>query len=59
MNDDPEIDLSSDEWKSGPGVGLVLVLSMAALIIAGGLLAYLGPAIIAPIISQNPAWLLP
>ena len=45
MNDDPEIDFSSDERKSGPGVGLVLVLSMAALIIVGGLLAYWGPAI--------------
>jgi hypothetical protein len=58
MND-PENNFSLDDWKGGPGVGLVLVLSMSALIIVGGLLAYWGPAIIAPNISRNPAWLLP
>lgn len=58
MKIDPEIDSSSDEWKSVPSGVFVLVLMMSALIVVGGMFAYLGPDVVVSIISKNPGLLL-
>jgi hypothetical protein len=41
--------------KSEPGNAWVLVLLMAALVIAGGLVLYLGPDAIFPVIRRYPS----
>jgi hypothetical protein len=59
MEDDPGIDFSTEEWKNGPAVSLVIVLAMAALVSAGGLLVFLGPDVFFPIIQRYPNLMIP